>query len=119
METENALPSDVVIKLGALLADRAVRDGGWTTTQAEVAELGWDAIEPFFTDAKRKVKPNFGLETQQFLDAQFPNALKPSEQQLLTDLIKDTAKPSDDIDSFFADHRARLATEGQPHIIPG
>lgn len=111
MEAENALPPEVVIKLAALLADRAVRDGGWTTTQAEVAELGWDAVEPFFTDAKRKVKPNFGVETQQFLDAQFPNALKPSEQQLLNDLVKDTAKPSDDIDSFFADHRARLATD--------
>lgn len=105
------LQSAAAAGLQALLADRSVYDGSWTDTQALVAELGWDAIDPLFSDAKRKTKPVFGAETKSFFERQFPTALTPKDIALLDDLSKDSIKPNDQLDGFFSDHRARLQTE--------
>lgn len=108
---EGRLQPHTVAALAALLADRSVYDGSWTETQAVVAELGWDAIEPFFNDAKRKTKPKFGAETKDFFHRQFPTALSGDDVKLLDDLTKDNIKPNDQLDEFFAKHKPRLQTE--------
>jgi len=110
-EEEHLLAVDAATAIAALLADRAVFDGQWTKTQEVVAELGWDAIEAFFSDAKRKAKPNFGQETRDFFDRQFPNALTDPEKQLLSELTRDNTKPSEQIDDFFHNHKPRLQTD--------
>jgi S-DNA-T family DNA segregation ATPase FtsK/SpoIIIE len=111
MSADATLAPSAAATLGNLLDDRTVHDGDWTTSQAEVAELGWEAIELFFSDAKRKPKLSFGAETKAFFDNQFPNILNDSDAKLLDDLAKDSLKPSEDVDAFFADHRGRLQTE--------
>lgn len=111
MAEEQLLAADVASTLEALLADRTVHDGDWTQSQAAIAELAWETIEPFFSDAKRKPKLSFGAETKEFFDNQFPNVLSDSDAKLLDDLAKDNLKPSEDVDAFFADHRGRLQTE--------
>lgn len=108
---EGRLQPPVVAALAALLSDRSVYDGSWTETQAVVAELGWDLIEPFFSDAKRKTKPKFGAETRDFFDRQFPTALSPDETALLDDLTKDNIKPNEHLDAFFTKHKSRLQTD--------
>ncbi|CAO4157155.1 FtsK/SpoIIIE domain-containing protein [Methylorubrum extorquens] len=110
---EGRLQPQAVAALAALLADRSVYDGSWTRTQALVAELGWEAIEPFFSDAKRKTKPKFGAETKGFFERQFPTALTPGEVTLLDDLTKDNIKPNEHLDAFFAKHRSRLQTDSR------
>lgn len=111
MRAESLLPQDVGDALAALINDRGVHDGQWTETQQAVADLGWDKIEPFFSDTKRKPKQSFGEETKAFFDRQYPDTLKPTEQELLADLAKDNLKPSELVDDFFAKHRARLQTQ--------
>ncbi|AYV46557.1 hypothetical protein CFHF_21410 [Caulobacter flavus] len=110
-DNERLLAADAATAIAALLADRAVFDGQWTKTQEVVAELGWEAIEAFFSDAKRKAKPNFGDETRNFFDRQFPNALTDAEKQLLSELTRDNAKPSEQIDDFFHNHKPRLQSD--------
>lgn len=107
---DGRLQPQAVAALAALLADRSVYDGSWTESQAVVAELGWELIEPFFSDAKRKTKPKFGAETKDFFDRQFPTALTPDEASLLDDLTKDNIKPNEHLDAFFAKHKSRLQT---------
>jgi S-DNA-T family DNA segregation ATPase FtsK/SpoIIIE len=111
MRAEGLLPQEVGDALTALVNDRGVHDGQWTQSQQAVAELGWDRIEPFFSDTKRKPKQSFGEETKAFFDRQYPDTLKPTEQELLADLAKDSLKPSELVDDFFTKHRARLQTE--------
>lgn len=111
MRAGGLLTKDVDGALTALVDDRGVHDGQWTDTQQAVAELGWDKIEPFFSDTKRKPKQSFGEETKAFFDRQYPDMLKPAEQELLADLAKDNLKPSELVDEFFARHRARLQTQ--------
>lgn len=113
MLSEGIIATDVFGPLSALIADRGVHDGQWTATQQSVAELGWDKIEVFFSDAKRKPKQSFGAETKTFFDRQFPGTLKPSEDEFLADLAKDSIKPSELVDDFFAKHRARLQTDAK------
>lgn len=111
MREEGTLAPDVAAALEALVADRRVHDGQWTETQAAVAALGWEAVEPFFSEAKRKPKLPFGAETRSFFDRQYPGSLTPPDEQLLDDLAKDNIKPSEEVDDFFHRHRARLQTE--------
>lgn len=94
-----------------LINDRTVYDGSWTKTQQRAAELGWEAIEGFFSDAKRKAKPSFGMETLGFFERQFPNALAEGERALLNDLAKESRKANASLDAFFSDHRARLQSD--------
>lgn len=108
LASDGRLQAAASAALSALLADRSVYDGSWTETQAMVAELGWDAIEVFFSDAKRKTKPKFGEETREFFERQFPTALTNDEKVLLDDLTKDNIKPNEKLDDFFSKHRARL-----------
>lgn len=107
----NRLQPQAVSALAALLADRSVYDGSWTDTQALAAELGWEAIEPFFNDAKRKTKPKFGAETRHFFERQYPTALTDDDKSLLDDLTKDNIKPNELLDEFFSRHKARLQKE--------
>lgn len=111
MTDDGTLLQPAAEALGALLSDRSVHDGDWMPTQAAVAELGWEAIEPFFSDAKRKPKLTFGGETKEFFQRQFPKVLNPKDEKLLEDLAKDTIKPSEEVDAFFAEQRARLQTD--------
>lgn len=111
MKAEGALTEEVHDKLLALVADRGVQDGQWTTSQQRVSDLVWDRIEPFFSETKRKPKQSFGSETKSFFDRQYPDTLTAAERELLTDLAKDNLKPSELVDDFFTKHRARLQTE--------
>lgn len=111
MKQEGTLDNDLHDKLEALVADRGVHDGQWTGSQQAIAELGWDRVEPFFSEAKRKPKQSFGGETKTFFDRQYPGTLKPSEEELLADLAKENLKPSELVDDFFAKHRPRLQTD--------
>ncbi len=113
MREDKTLTAEAAAALEALIADRRVHDGQWTQSQADVAAIGWEAIEPFFSDAKRKPKLPFGAETKSFFERQFPNTLAPSDEQLLDDLAKDSVKPSEEVDSFFHEHRARLQTDAK------
>ncbi|GHD20794.1 hypothetical protein GCM10016234_33510 [Tianweitania populi] len=110
MKADGTLNDEVHDKLEALVADRAVHDGQWTQSQQAVSELGWDRIEPFFSETKRKPKQSFGSETKSFFDRQYPGTLKPAEDELLADLAKENLKPSQQVDDFFARHRPRLQT---------
>ena len=111
MKADGTLIDEVHDKLLALVADRGVHDGQWTQSQQAVSELGWDRIEPFFTESKRKPKQSFGGETKSFFDRQYPGILKPAEDELLADLAKENLKPSEQVDDFFARHRPRLQTD--------
>lgn len=111
MKSDDTLTGDVHDKLSDLIADRGVHDGQWTSSQQAVAELGWDRIEPFFSEAKRKPKQSFGNETKSFFDRQYPDTLTPAEDELLADLAKENIKPSELVDDFFTKHRARLQTD--------
>ncbi|MER8824030.1 FtsK/SpoIIIE domain-containing protein [Mesorhizobium sp. M0991] len=111
MKRDGTLNDDVHDKLQALVADRGVHDGQWTPSQQAVSEVGWDRIEPFFSDAKRKPKQSFGGETKSFFDRQYPGTLKAAEDELLADLAKENLKPSELVDDFFARHRPRLQTD--------
>ncbi|MGB8843625.1 MAG: FtsK/SpoIIIE domain-containing protein [Aliidongia sp.] len=113
LSADGRLQPQAVAALSALLADRSVYDGSWTETQALAAELGWEAIEPFFSDAKRKTKPKFGTETRDFFERQFPTALSADDKALLDDLTKDNIKPNEHLDDFFSKHKARLQTEAR------
>lgn len=109
----SALEPDVITALDGLIADRTIRDGLWTSAQKTAAELPWERIEPFFTDARRKAKPAFGDETLDFFGRQFRNTLTADEVNLLKDLSKDSAKPSEPIDQFFTKHRSKLQTDSK------
>ncbi|MFG1392321.1 FtsK/SpoIIIE domain-containing protein [Xanthobacter agilis] len=109
--SDGGISAPVAERLRALLSDRSVYDGSWTQTQEEVAQLGWDAIEPFFSSAKRKTKPTFGAETKDFFSRQFPTALTPEDQKLLDDLTKDSLKPNERLDAFFSENKSRLQTD--------
>ncbi|ETI60101.1 hypothetical protein C100_19800 [Sphingobium sp. C100] len=111
MKSDGALTDDVHDMLSDLVADRGVHDGQWTSSQQAVAELGWDCIEPFFSEAKRKPKQPFGSETKSFFERQYPDTLTPAEDELLADLAKDNLKPSEQVDDFFTKHRARIQTD--------
>lgn len=111
MKADGTLNNEVHDKLQALVADRGVHDGQWTSSQQAVSELGWDRIEPFFSEAKRKPKQSFGGETKSFFDRQYPGTLKPADDELLADLAKENLKPSEQVDDFFARHRPRLQTD--------
>lgn len=113
LSAENRLQPQAIAALAALLADRSVYDGSWTETQALAAELGWEAIEPFFSNAKRKTKPKFGEETKDFFERQYPTALTSEDKGLLDDLTKDNIKPNEHLDDFFSKHRARLQTDAR------
>ncbi|MFC7737578.1 FtsK/SpoIIIE domain-containing protein [Roseomonas sp. GCM10028921] len=115
MKADGTLSDEVHDKLRALVADRGVHDGQWTPSQRAVSELGWDRIEPFFSEAKRKPKQSFGSETKSFFDRQYPGTLKPEEDELLADLAKENLKPSELVDDFFARHRSRLQTDPKLH----
>lgn len=111
MKADGSLDDDVHDKLSDLVADRSVHEGQWTSNQQAVAELGWDCIEPFFSEAKRKPKLSFGNETKSFFDRQYPDTLTPAEEELLADLAKENIKPSEQVDDFFTKHRARIQTD--------
>jgi len=111
MKADGTLNDEVHDKLQALVADRGVHDGQWTQSQQAVSELGWDRIEPFFSESKRKPKQSFGGETKSFFDRQYPGTLKPADDELLADLAKENLKPSEQVDEFFARHRPRLQTD--------
>ena len=108
---ENEIDAVTAAALKALIADRLVIDGSWTPTQAAVAELGWEKIEPFFNEVKRKIRPTFGEETLALFDRQFPQALEEADKALLNDLAGDNRKPNTQLDEFFTEHRERLKTE--------
>lgn len=108
---ENEIDAVTAAALRALISDRMVIDGSWTATQAAVAELGWEKIEPFFNELKRKIKPSFGEETLALFDRQFPTALEDDDKALLTDLAGENRKPNVQLDAFFTEHRERLKTE--------
>lgn len=110
MKADAVLNDETYDKLQALVADRGVYDGQWTKSQQAVSELGWDRIEPFFSESKRKPKQAFGVETKSFFDGQYPGTLKPADDELLADLAKEYLKPSEQVDDFFARHRSRLQT---------
>ncbi|WP_354288333.1 FtsK/SpoIIIE domain-containing protein [Sphingomonas sp. UYEF23] len=111
MKADGALTDELHDKLQALVADRGVHDGQWTPSQQAVSELGWDRIEPFFSESKRKPKQSFGGETKSFFERQYPGTLTPADDELLTDLAKENLKPSEQVDDFFARHRPRLQTD--------
>lgn len=111
MKSDGTLTEDVHDKLSDLVADRGVHEGQWTPSQQAVAELGWDCIEPFFSEAKRRPKQSFGNETKSFFDRQYPDTLTPTEEELLADLAKENIKPSEQVDDFFTKHRARIQTD--------
>lgn len=111
MASARALEPDVIVAIDALIADRTIRDGLWTPAQKGVAELAWEPVERFFADARQKAKPTFGDETLNFFRRQFRDALSDEEINLLKDLSKDSAKPSEPIDQFFTKHRSKLQTD--------
>jgi DNA segregation ATPase FtsK/SpoIIIE, S-DNA-T family len=111
MKADGSLAEDVHDKLSDLVADRGVHDGQWTSSQQAVAELGWDCIEPFFSEAKRKPKQSFGIETKSFFDRQYPDTLTLAEDELLADLARENIRPSEQVDDFFTKHRARIQTD--------
>jgi S-DNA-T family DNA segregation ATPase FtsK/SpoIIIE len=111
MKADGSLDDTIHDKLLALVNDRGVHEGQWTASQVDVAEMGWDRVEPFFSEAKRKPKQSFGGETKSFFDRQYPDTLKPADEELLADLAKENIKPSELVDDFFARHRPRLQTD--------
>jgi len=111
MNVDGNLSGEVYDKLQALVADRGVQDGQWTASQQAVSQLGWDRVEPFFSQSKRKPKLSFGGETKSFFDRQYPGTLEPADDELLADLAKENLKPSEQVDDFFARHRLRLQTD--------
>lgn len=111
MVDDGSLSDDVHSALASLVADRSIHDGQWTQSQLAVAELGWERIEPFFSQAKKKAKPQFGAETKAFFDRQYPDALTKTDADFLNDLVKDNVKPSETVDEFFNRHRSRLQSD--------
>ena len=104
MVKENRIEGALAAAIGAVLSDRTIQDGRWSPAQRALAEFPLEAIDGFFDGAKRKVKPKFGEETRTFFDKQFRGALTPEHDALLRDLLKETAKPSEQLVDFF--HRA-------------
>jgi S-DNA-T family DNA segregation ATPase FtsK/SpoIIIE len=111
LRTAGEVSDSAADALEALLVDVNVGDGGWTTAQANAAEVPWGETEKLFADDRKRTKETFGDETRKFFERKFPSALTQVDTDLLDDLRSDTARPKEAYDRFFAEHRERLRAD--------
>lgn len=111
MEKAQTIGKDAANALRALVSDRGIVSGGWTESQARLAEIPWQSISPFFMENQKTAKLRLGEETQRILERTFPGTLTKKDYETLSEIRSETSSANPESEDFFTRHRERLRSE--------
>ena len=94
--------------LSELIEDHSVTAGAWQISQQRVAEISWADIRKFFESNSARSGSHVGRETIDFLDAEFPNALRNDEREALEYLKNKSVGVNSDHREIFVRHCERI-----------
>lgn len=108
LQDSGSINSEHANALSELIEDHSVTAGAWQSSQQRVAEISWSDVQNFFENSSPSNRSHVGLDTIDFLDAEFPRTLTDDEREILEGLRHKGTGVNSEHRDIFVRHGERL-----------